>query len=216
MAMVAWGIAVALGMSVAGQQYAGSVDRMLIDRVHATVGEGRGLARLLLIPADTPMIIAVAVVSCGVALVRRRWDVALLALATPAIGAAATELVLKPLFGRRLHGYLSYPSGHAIAAVAGYTVVALVLASIATRAWRRVTAVGWGLVIVIVMVGLVGMDWHYPTDTIGGVCVAVGVVLPCAAITDTYLRRPAVRIPLPRPAPAPGTGSDLRRPSRPR
>lgn len=188
-------MAAALGISVAGQRHAGSVDRMLIERVHMTVGEGCGLARLLLVPADTPTIVAVALMSCVAALARRRWDVALLAIVTPVIGITTTELVLKPLFGRRLHGYLSYPSGHAIAAVAGYTVVALALASTATRRWRRVTAVGWGLVVVIVMGGLVGMDWHYPTDAIGGVCVAVGVVLPCAAVTDSYLRRPPVPIP---------------------
>lgn len=220
-AMGAWGIAVVLGVLVAGQRHPGTVDRMLIDRVHATVGNGGGLAALLLAPTDTPVIAAAVLVLTVVALARRRWDVAVLAIATPAIGVATAELVLKPLFGRRLHDDLSYPSGHAVAAVAVYTVAVLAMPSAVARLWRYVAAAGWGLLTVAVMTGLVGMNWHYPTDTVGGVCVAVGVVLPCALGTDTYLcrRRAAARIPEPRSHPVrtrpPGTASDLRRPSRP-
>lgn len=188
-AIGAWGVAMVLGLLVAGQRHAGPVDRLLIHRVHATVGNRSGLAALLLGPTDTPVITAAVLALAITALARRRWDVALLAVAAPAIGVGAAELVLKPLFGRRLHGGLSYPSGHAVAAVAVYTVAALALASTATRRWQGVVAASWGLLTVTVMTGLVGMDCHYPTDTVGGVCVAVGVVLPCALVTDAYLRQ---------------------------
>jgi undecaprenyl-diphosphatase len=220
--MVAWGIAVVLGAAVAGQRHAGTIDRTIIHRVHATVGDGHGLAAVLLAPTDTVVIGAAALALIVAALVLRRWDIAVLAVVTPTICVGMVDLAFKPLFGRRLHGLLSYPSGHAVAAVAVYTVAVLTLISIVRPPWRHVAVVGWGLLTVVIMVGLIGMNWHYPTDTVGGVCVAVGVVLPCALGTDAYLsyRRPAVNIPAPRSghtqARLPRVASDVRRSSRPR
>lgn len=196
----AWGVAVVIGVLVAGQQHAGAVDRALIRQVYAMVGDQGVVAELLLAPTDTDVIATSASVLVLIALMRRRWDVAVLAMAAPAIAVGVTELVLKPVFGRRLYGLLSYPSGHAVAALAVYTVAALALASRATRLWRWLTAVGWGLLTIAIMIGLVAMNCHYPTDTVGGVCVAIGVVLPCALASDTVPggRRARVRIPLPR------------------
>jgi undecaprenyl-diphosphatase len=200
----AWGIAVVVGVLVAGQRHADPIDRTLIDQVHAVVGNGAGLAVFLLVPTDTDVIGAAIALLAGVALCRRRWDVALLAVATPVACVAITELALKPLFGRRLYGLFSYPSGHAVASIAVYTVAILAFASAASRLRRCFAIVGWIVLVTVVMTGLVGMNCHYPTDTVGGVCVAVGVVLPCAIATDALRRRrpPAPGIPQPR------TGSD--------
>lgn len=196
----AWGVAVFIGVLVAGQQHAGVVDRAMIRQVYAMVGDQGVAAELLLSPTDTDVIATAASVLVVIALLRRRWDVAVLAVAAPAIAVGVTELVLKPTFGRRLYGLLSYPSGHAVAALSVYTVAALALASNTTRLWRWLTAVGWGLLTIAVMIGLVAMNCHYPTDTVGGVCVAIGVVLPCTLVSDTVPggRRAKVRIPLPR------------------
>ncbi|HEX4223871.1 MAG TPA: phosphatase PAP2 family protein [Pseudonocardiaceae bacterium] len=196
----AWGVAVVIGVLVAGQQHAGALDRALIRQVYAIVGDQGVLAELLLAPTDTGMIVTAASVLVVIALLRRRWDVAVVAAAAPAIAVGVTELVLKPAFGRRLYGLLSYPSGHAVAAMTVYTVAALALATDATRLWRRIIAVGWVLLTIAIMLGLVAMNCHYPTDTVGGVCVAIGVVLPCTLASDIVPRgqRAKVRIPLPR------------------
>lgn len=205
-AMGAWVVATVLGLLVAGQRHAGPVDRVIIHEVHATVGNRSWLAAVLLGPTDTPVILAAALVLVIAAVVRRRWNVALLAVATPAIGVGAAELVLKPLFGRRLHGGLSYPSGHAVAAVAVYTVAVLAVITAVARPWRHVALVGWGVLTVVVMTGLVGMDCHYPTDAIGGVCVGVGVVLPCVLGADACLRPVGRRDLLTRPGHAASAG----------
>lgn len=195
-----------VGMLVAGQQHAGPVDRTLTEQVHAAVGNGAGLAAFLLVPTDTDVIAAAIAVVIAVALVRRRWDVLVLAAVTPTFCVAITELVLKPLFGRRLDGQFSYPSGHAVAAVAVYTVALLAFAAGTSALRRRLAAAGWFAMVVTVMAGLIGMNCHYPTDTVGGVCVALGVVLPGALVADTVCRRPGARIPRPR------AGSALRPP----
>ncbi len=187
-AMGAWGVAVVVGVLVAGQRHADPIDRTLARQVHATVGDGNGIARLLLVPTDTGVLAAAVVVLIVAALLRRRWDVVLLAAATPALGVIVTEVALKPLFGRRLYGQLSYPSGHAVAAVMVYTIAILALTSTASFWWRRVAAAVWIVMIMEIMTGLVGMNCHYPTDAVGGVCVAVGVVLPCVLCTDTLWR----------------------------
>jgi membrane-associated phospholipid phosphatase len=196
----AWGVVVVVGVLVAGQRHADPIDRTLIDQVHAAVGNGAGLAAFLLVPTDTGVIGAAMALLAAVALCRRRWDVALLAVATPAVCVAITEFALKPLFARRLYGLFSYPSGHAVASIAVYTVAILAFASAASTLRRCFAIVGWIVLVIVVMTGLVGMNCHYPTDAVGGVCVAVGVVLPGALLTDALRRRrrPAPRIPHPR------------------
>lgn len=211
-AVSVWGVAMVIGVLMAGQQQPGLVDRTLIHQVHAMVGDRGKLAELLLAPTDTGVIAAAAVLLVVIALARRRWDVVGLAIAGPAIAVGLTELVLKPVFDRRLYGLLSYPSGHAVASVAVYTVATMALTSGATRLWRRIAAVGWGLLTMVIMTGLVAMNCHYPTDTVGGVCVAVGVILPCALLSDTiaHRRRPKVPIPMPRLRPAQGDRTGAR------
>ncbi|HEY4021888.1 MAG TPA: phosphatase PAP2 family protein [Pseudonocardiaceae bacterium] len=204
--MSAWGLAVVIGVLMAGQQQPGRVDRMLIRQVHAMVGDRGKLAELLLAPTDTGVIAAAAVLLVVIALVRRRWDVVVLAVAGPAIAVGLAELVLKPVFDRRLYGLLSYPSGHAVASVAVYTVATMALTSGATRLWRRIAAAGWGLLTIVVMTGLVAMNCHYPTDTVGGVCVAVGVILPCALVSDTITHRHRAKVPIPMPRLRPAQG----------
>ena len=196
----AWGVAVVVGMLVADQQHAGPTDRTLIEWVHASIGDGGGLAAFLLVPTDTDTIACAVAVVAAVALVRRRWDVVVLAVATPTAGVAITELALKPLFGRTLHGQLSYPSGHAVATVAIYTVALLAFASGTSGLRRALASLGWVVMATAIMAGLVGMNCHYPTDTVGGVCVAVGVVLPGALLAGTVRRRtrPRLRIPVQR------------------
>ncbi len=65
---------------------------------------------------------------------------------------AFTGLVLKPIIGRTLGGYLSFPSGHTTG--------------------------------VFAVAAMIGMGAHYFTDTVGGVMVAVGVVLATALAVD--------------------------------
>lgn len=202
-AIGSWAIAITIGILFAGQPHASPVDRWFSAWVHSVFGDRGRLATVLLVPTDTSVIAAALVVIVVVALVRHRGDVALLAAITPVIGVGLVELAFKPLFDRRLHGYLSYPSGHAVASMAVYTVALLALASTGGPLRRWLAATGWVLLTVIVLIGLVAMDCHYPTDAVGGVFVAIGVTVPCFLGTDRMLcRAPAIRIPVQRPGSA--------------
>lgn len=210
-----WAIAITIGIIFAGQPHASPVDRWFSGWVHSVFGDRGPLAAALLLPTDTSVIGGAVVAIVIVAWLRHRGDVVLLAAGTPVIGVGLVELAFKPLFDRRLHGYLSYPSGHAVAAMTVYTVAVLALASTGGPLRRWLAAAAWGLLTVIVVIGLVAMDCHYPTDAVGGVFVAIGVTVPCMLATDRGLcHQSGTRIPTQRSAPP--TVPELRPPARPR
>ena len=144
---------------------------------------------------STGLLAGVAVI----ALLARRWDVAVLAVVAPLLALGVTEWLLKPLIGRgigpdvHLAGAIvrgSFPSGHETG-VASTAAVLLVVAGQAalTRAARIAVAVvlaGW---VVLAAVGLVINRWHYPTDTVGAVAVSTVVVFATALLIDLIPRR---------------------------
>jgi len=134
------------------------------------------------------------------AAIRRSWSGALLAVASPVVAVPLTEYVLKPLFGRTLRGSLpdatNYPSGHTTAAFAGIAVASLFLMRPHGRSGRSLRpAVVVALIAamsaggVLVMIGLIGSQYHVATDTIGGVGVAVSSVLTLGFLIDEAGRR---------------------------
>jgi undecaprenyl-diphosphatase len=137
---------------------------------------------------------AALVLAC---LVTRRWRGAVLAaLAVPA-AVALTEFVLKPLVGRSIDGYDSFPSGHATAMFALATTCAVLLANPPRprlpRAVRLLLVAGAVLVAVAVPVAMVALGFHYFTDIVAGAAVGIGTVLLVALLID--LARPAAQAP---------------------
>ncbi len=153
-----------------------------------------GIARL----ADPLPLLAmlVAVVAFALALGRRRE--ALVAVAVVA-GANLTTQILKGLLAHpRYQPYSGYhqpwsdafPSGHATAAAS--IAVALMLAA-PRGVWPLAAATG------VIFAGLVGVsviaiEWHYPSDVLGGFLVAAGWGFAALAA----LRAPRPRDPSPR------------------
>ncbi|HKN98856.1 MAG TPA: hypothetical protein VJX10_17180, partial [Pseudonocardiaceae bacterium] len=135
-------------------------------------------------PSHPLVIYPVIAFVVGVAVFRRWWGRAVLAVAAPAVCVALTELVFKPLVNRTYAGVLSYPSGHTVSAMATLAVAALVV-TVDWPAAARWTVAGLLVPVWLVLaVGLVGMDYHYFTDTVGGLLLAAGVVLPLAMVCD--------------------------------
>ncbi|PWD51351.1 hypothetical protein C8046_12455 [Serinibacter arcticus] len=117
-----------------------------------------------------PLVVALVLLLAG-----RRWG-ALYFLVSTVAGAALVQL-LKFLYAReRPQDMLvtsdagSFPSGH----VANACVMALVLAILVGRAWFWVVAVLYALAM---LVSRTYLSVHWLTDTLGGLAVAVGVVL---------------------------------------
>ncbi len=111
---------------------------------------------------------------------------------------AATITLAKPLVDRTIHGdNLSYPSGHTGYATAVGVVVGLLLLALAhirTRALATLLLLLPPLATGTFMaVDQVGIDAHYPSDTVGGICTALAVVLVLALLADRVLDRPTDR-----------------------
>jgi undecaprenyl-diphosphatase len=185
-------VAVVLGIHYAGRSSAGRLDTALTHGMRALVGNPTPLGKWAVTAPTVPtrvlgalsnpvLIYAVIVAVLAFALWRRLWETAALAVLGPGVCVLLVE-ILKPLFGRLHSGYLSYPSGHMASSAAALTVAALVI--------RRLPAwIAWALVMLGTAAGLVAMNYHYPTDTIGGFCLALGVVLPLAVLADVLRAR---------------------------
>ncbi len=110
-----------------------------------------------------------------VLLVRKHVRPALLCVAA-AGGALALDMLLKPLFPRRLATgelELSFPSGHALVSLAAATAIVLLLWR--TR-WRGIATVVAAAAVLATGLALVDSGWHQPSDVIGGWCLGVSWV----------------------------------------
>ena len=148
-------------------------------------------------------VVLAAVAVALTALLRRRFDLAAVAIATLA-GANLTTHILKPLLAhadplggeaaRSLEA--SFPSGHATAAMS-LALVAVIVAPRRWRGWVSVIAAGYAA---CVGVGLVALVAHYPSDVVGGYLVACAWAAGMSAVALAWRERgrpdPA-RIPLP-------------------
>ncbi|NUS58017.1 MAG: phosphatase PAP2 family protein [Streptomycetaceae bacterium] len=176
-----WVIVAALGGLFAGDSRAGSVDRAVTSRLETLVGVRSAAARALVSPSNSPVVWTALLTLVAGALAMRQWRLAGVALAAPLAAVVCAEL-LKPVVGRRYDGmYLCYPSGHTAAAVSVLTVAALAAARLGPIR-RRLAAAGWSAVTAAIAVGMAAMHYHYPTDVLGGVAVALGVTLPLAGL----------------------------------
>lgn len=205
--VAAFGFAVLAGL-VAGSHSTGFDDWMFRE-LYRHIGDAFAQATLgFSQPALSLSICALTVIAAALA---RRWDVAVLASVGPGATVVLAKYVLKPALGRvfssddlfkalvgrvpNVETYTvtgTFPSGHESAVAS----TACVLAILCLRApvARRVRAVLIALIAawtLIAAIGLVRNFWHYTTDTIGAILLAVAVVVGLALLVDRYL--PAVQ-----------------------
>jgi membrane-associated phospholipid phosphatase len=132
------------------------------------------LAEAIVAPFDPlPYLLVVIVIVLTALQVAGR--AAALAAGVVLIGATATTQVLKPLLAEpRPRGSAlflpdnAWPSGHTTAAAA----LALALVLVTPPGRRRPVAIVAALGVVLVGAALVGLGSHYPSDVVGGLCVA--------------------------------------------
>jgi membrane-associated phospholipid phosphatase len=177
-----------LGALFAHRARAGWLDAAIDAQVRASLGGHRWLLnRVEALGTPIPVIAMTAALALA-CLVTRRWRGAVLvAVAVPA-AEAVTEILLKPLIGRTLGGGLSFPSGHATGVFALATAVVILLAGplrppIPATA-RLLLALAAVLAAGAVAIAVVGLGYHYFTDTVGGATVAIGMVLGIALVLD--------------------------------
>src|SRR5262249_52726524 len=133
---------------------------------------------------------AAIVIAC---LVAGRLNGAVLAVAAVPAAVGLNDGLLKPLVHRTYLGALTYPSGHTATVFAlAATVAVLLLAPPrpAESSALRVVITGAACVLGgIVAIGVIGLRWHYFTDTVAGAAVGIGTVCGLAFLLDL----PAVR-----------------------
>lgn len=128
-----------------------------------------------------------------VALLAGRIRLAVVAPIALAVAGATIRAGLKPLVDRTIHGgFLAYPSGHTATATVLGLILALLLVDV-LRPGRRAVALLVPAVVLsaatVMAVGQTAMSAHYATDTLGGFCVGVVVVVLTAYAVDAVAGR---------------------------
>jgi len=177
-----------LGVLFTHQSRADWLDHTVDSPIIIWLGGHPGLALWLaapgtLIPAGA--LSAAIVVAC---LLTGRLNGAVLAAAAVPAAVGLDEGLLKPLVHRTYREILAYPSGHTTAIftlAATVTVLLLVPPQPATARALRVLIPAAACVLGgVVAIAVIGLRWHYFTDTVAGAAVGIGTVCGLALILD--------------------------------
>jgi membrane-associated phospholipid phosphatase len=182
-----------LGVLFAHQSSADRFDDAIDSRVIAWLSGHRGLLPWLAAPGSLKPVGVLCVAIIAACLLAGRLNGAILAAAAVPVAVGLVEVVLKPLVDRTYLGNVVYPSGHTTAVFTlAATVTVLLLnpprpaRAAALRVLIPVAACALG---VVVAVAVIGLRWHYFTDTVAGAAVAIGTVCGLALLLD----RPTAR-----------------------
>ena len=177
-----------LGVLFWHQATADWIDRAIDAPFLTWFGGHYGLALRLASAATlvpTAVLTAAVVITC---LLTGRLNGALLGLAATPAAIGMDEVLLKPLVHRTYHGSLVYPSGHTTAIFAfAATVTVLLLVPprpARFRAVRVLVPAAAGALGALVAIAVIGLGWHYFTDTVAGAAVGIGTVCALALILD--------------------------------
>lgn len=181
-------VALGIGLRYAGESEWRWLDESAVDAARELFPGARGAAYLLIRVFDPlPFAVLVAVLA-GLCLALRRPRLAVLAVAGPVL-TGVTTTALKPVFDRVKNGEAVYPSGHMGAATSLALVTALLVVSVVrVGPWlasvvvaAATMSVGLGVALAMAVT-----RYHYPTDAVGGFCVAVAVVLGLALLIERF------------------------------
>ncbi len=229
------GVAVAGAAIAAAQEIASSVARRetqafdeasleALRAAKARLGRARPLvdaaARDITALGSAAVLGLLTFATCGTLLFCGRRQDAFLAAAV-AIGAGLLNATLKIYFDRPRPPLAeevfspSFPSGHALASMAIYLALGLLLARMAP-AWRArifVTALAL-LFAALVAFSRVYLEVHYPTDALAGALAGLAWAIAILVADEVYRRRPApprgegeARAPAEPPGDAPAAGA---------
>lgn len=121
----------------------------------------------------SPSILAAGSILAALVVVSRDRLRALACLVAPILAVVAVEWLLKPVIARRYAQVLTFPSGTTtvVASVATAWVLAV------PRRFRPVVVVIGVFLAGLECIAVIGLQWHFPSDALGGVVFGAGVVL---------------------------------------
>ena len=175
------------GILTAHHAQAGRVDHSVDSWIQAVLAGHNGLLVAvadIAKPSRVAVLIAALVVACVAA---RRLDGVLLAIVAVPAAILLTE-GLKQLFDRTLNGAPVYPSGHTATAFALAAVVMILMLCpswhVLPLAVRLAITLAVMLVACAVAFAVIGLNWHYFTDTLAGAAIGVGTIVGVSLILD--------------------------------
>jgi membrane-associated phospholipid phosphatase len=178
----------ALSILFAHQTRADRLDHAVDSPIYTWFDGHPGLAGWLAAPgSDVPAVVlsAAIVVAC---VCTGRLNGAVLAAAAVPAAVGLNDGLFKPLVHRTYLGVLSYPSGHTATMFALAATVAVLLLvppqPTEARTLRVLVSVALYLLGVVVAIGVIGLRWHYFTDTVAGAAVGTGTVFSLALLLD--------------------------------
>lgn len=164
---------------------------------------GTTAQRGLLVLSEPGLTIGVVVLIALLAALMRRWAIVAFAVVGPGSAVVLSTVILKPIV-HRLFGHVddvttavfgpgyAFPSGHETGLASATTVLSVLLLRGPLEV--RTKAIGLGVTVVWTVAGAAGLvrnGYHFVTDTIGGACVAIVVVLGTALVVDAVRPRRA-------------------------
>ncbi|WP_370651484.1 phosphatase PAP2 family protein [Frankia sp. Cj3] len=193
-----------LGLGVLSWKLAGTsgptwFDASVQSRLAHRFAHDQNLFRIIAC-LGAPVSVLVASVSlallCGAI---RAGRAALLCFFGPHLAGALAEWLLKPLVGRRFDGDLAFPSGHTTGAVSVAVLLAVLFLPTSALGFRIVWPARAAFLLIAITYGagvgiaLVILQAHYATDILGGIAVAVAVILTLARLLDFRAPRAKAR-----------------------
>jgi membrane-associated phospholipid phosphatase len=181
-------VIVTLGLLLREQAQPDRLDSAVDAAMVASFRGHQGILPWLALPGSTLPLIAVSIAIAVGCLIAGRRNGAALALTAVPVTAFLDDTVLKHLVDRTHFGQLSFPSGHTASAMTLAAVLGVLLHDparrTATRVARAALVVPACAITALVAVGVIGLRWHYFTDTVGGVALGTGTVLALALLID--------------------------------
>jgi membrane-associated phospholipid phosphatase len=177
-----------LGLLLRGQAQPDGLDSAVDTAMVASFSGHQGVLPWLALPGSTIPLIVISIAMAVGCLIAGRRNGAILAVTAVPVTAFLDDKVLKHLVGRTHLGLLSFPSGHTASAMTLAAVLGVLLHDPARRTAARVArtalVVAACAITALVAVGVIGLRWHYVTDTVGGVALGTGPVLTLAFLID--------------------------------
>ena len=187
-----------LGVLFAHQDQPDRLDRAIDSPVVTWFGGHQGLGKWLIFPGSLlPAGLATAAIVAA-CLLAGRLNGAILAASALLAAEALNDGLLKPLIHRTYLGVLTYPSGHTTAVFALAATVAVLLLVPPRQpgqagAVRVLIPVAAFALACVVATALIGLRFHYFTDTVAGAALGTGTVCGIALLLDLPVIRRLAR-----------------------